>query len=84
MSSADLSIAALVNGRRYLPRIWSSISAQVDLASGRVTQVHVEDEAVGDADEVLVIDEPDLSAADHERAIAVAAEQPWPARGFGG
>lgn len=60
------------------------VLAEVDLASGRVTHVHVEDEAVGDADDVLVIDEPDLSAADRERAIAVAAEQPWPAWEFGG
>ena len=60
------------------------VLAEVDLASGRVTQVHVEDEAVGDVDDVLVIDEPDLSTADRERAVAVAGEQPWPAWEFGG
>ena len=59
------------------------VLAEVDLASGRVTHVHVEDEAVGDAEDVLVIDEPDLSAADRGRAIAVAADQPWPAWEFG-
>ena len=60
------------------------VLAQVDLASGQVTRVHVEDETVGEAEDVLVIDEPEVSAADCERAIAVAAEQPWPAWEFGG
>lgn len=60
------------------------VLAEIDLAADQVTQVHVEDEAVGEAADVLVIDEPDLSAADREHAIAVATDQPWPAWEFGG
>lgn len=60
------------------------VLAKIDLAADRVTQVHVEDEAAGEAEDVLVIDEPDLSVADRERAMAVASNQPWPAWELGG
>ena len=66
-----------------LVRFQVPVLARVDLVSRRVTSVHVEDESVGDACDVIVVDEPNLSAADRERAIAVAAETIWPAWNVG-
>lgn len=60
------------------------VLVEVNLRSGRVARVQVDDEAVGDADDLFVIDEPDLSSADRERAVAIATDEPWPAWDLGG
>lgn len=60
------------------------VVAEIDLTTDRVTQVHVDDEAIGEPEAVLVIDQPDLAAADREHAMAVASDQPWPAWELGG
>lgn len=58
--------------------------AEIDIESGRVVRVRVDDEAVGDAEDVFVIDGPELSRAERDGAIELASHEPWPAWEFGG
>ena len=60
------------------------VLVEVNLGSGGVVRVQVDDEAVGDVDDLWVIDEPVLSPTDRERAIAIATDEPWPAWDLGG
>jgi|GEM_PF-5030713 len=67
-----------------LVRYLVPVLVEVNLESGRVARVQVDDEAVGDVDDLWVIDEPVLSPAERERAIAIATDEPWPAWDLGG
>ena len=59
------------------------VLAEVDIADGRVVRVQVEDEAVGDAEQVFAVDGTDLTDAEQEAAISVAEDSFWPAWEFG-
>jgi hypothetical protein len=59
------------------------VLAEVDVAAGRVIRVQVDDEAVGDAEQVFVVDGTDLADAEQEAAISVAEDSFWPAWEFG-
>lgn len=60
------------------------VLAEIDLASGEVVRVQVDDEAVSGPDEVFVVDEPVPVEAELLRARAVADRMPWPAWELGG
>lgn len=59
------------------------VLAEVDLVAGRVVRVQVDDEAVGEADQVFVLDGTDLTDAEQEAAVSVADDSFWPAWEFG-
>lgn len=58
------------------------VLAEVDLESGAVVGVRVDDEAVGAPTDVFSI-EGDVTAAGRARALAIAAREDWPAWEFG-
>lgn len=54
------------------------VVAEIDLASGRVVRVQVDDERVSGPSEVFSVGEPDLEAAEGRRAAEVAEHEAWP------
>jgi hypothetical protein len=60
------------------------VLARIDIESGQVVRVHVDDEAIGDAQDVFVTDGPELSREQREGAVEVASREQWPAWEFGG
>lgn len=56
---------------------------EVDIDSGRVVRVRVDDEAAPDLLDVFAIDSRELSREERDSAVEIANRETWPAWEFG-